>query len=244
MVQFLRDRQHRLVCPEVLGLPATAGRTHRVIDRAAHQFCDQLLAGDEQSCREITLDLYLAGHSITRICDQVIAKALHRIGDRWERGEVEVYQERRGCEISVRVLHELRSLVTAAPSPAPLALGGAPEGDPYCLPVTMVELVLRDNQWQSVLLGNDLPFYTLKAAIQDRRPRLFWLSVSHVEDEAAFLKSYEQLHRSAGPHVAFAVGGRALSDSLRQQMTYAAFCDTLQHLESFACTLRDTSPSA
>ena len=34
--------------------------------------------------------------------------------------------------------------------------------------------------------------------------------------------------------VAFVVGGRALTESIRQQMKFAAYCDNMQHLESFA----------
>ena len=42
-----------------------------------------LLAGDELRCRQIAMDLYLAEHSISVICDEVLAKAFEEIGDRW-----------------------------------------------------------------------------------------------------------------------------------------------------------------
>ena len=38
--------------------------------------------------------------------------------------------------------------------------------------------------------------------------------------------------------VAFVVGGRALTETIRQQMKFAAYCDNMQHFESFAQTLR------
>ncbi len=239
--EFLKSSKHELVRPEVLGLPATVGQTRWVIDRAAIQMVQALIRGDEVQCRQIVLDLYLAEHSISSICDNVFADAFEAIGDRWECGEAEVYQERRGCEISLRVLYELRSLVPMPATDAPLAIGGATEGDQYNLATTMVELVLRDAKWNAVSLGDNLPFATLAAAIKEHRPRMFWLSCSHIADEASFLDGYNALYDEFGMSVAIVVGGRALHEGLRQRMNYAAYCDNMRHLESFAQTLRGTS---
>ena len=141
LLEFLKQGNQQIVRPEVLGLPATIGQTERVIERSAANFVEAVLDGDEQRCRQITLDLYLAEHSITAICDQVFAKAFQTIGDRWQCAEAEVYQERRGCELMLRVLHELESRISQPQADAPLAIGAAPEGDHYNLATTMVELL-------------------------------------------------------------------------------------------------------
>ncbi|WP_339733456.1 helix-turn-helix domain-containing protein [uncultured Gimesia sp.] len=237
LIEFLRSSKHEIVRPEVLGLPATTGQTIRVIDRAASQLTEALLLGDEEQCRQIVLDLYLAEHSISSICDLVFAKAFATIGDRWKCGDAEVYQERRGCELILRVLHELRTLIPTHPAEAPLAIGGAAEGDQYSMATTMVELVLRDIKWNAVSLGANLPFETLAAAIKQHRPKLFWLSVSHIPDETQFIREYSELYDEFGLDVAFVVGGRALHEPIRQQIQYAAFCDNIRHLEAFAQTL-------
>ena len=241
LLEFLRESKQTLVRPELIGLPATTGQTSRVIDRAAEQLTDALVSGDEEKCRQITLDLYLAEHSVSAIFDHVFAHAFEAIGERWECGDAEVYQERRGCEIALRVIHELRALISAPPAGAPLAIGGAVEGDPYNLGTAMAEVVLRDAKWNAVSLGINLPFTTLAEAIKQHRPRLFWISCSHILDEDEFLRGYLELYDQFGLDVAFVVGGRSLVDSLRQQMKYAAFCDNMQHLEAFAQTLREAS---
>ena len=105
----------------------------------------------------------------------------------------------------------------------------------------MVELVLRDIKWNAASLGTNLPFSTLAAAIEQQRPRLFWLSVSHIRDEREFLRDYGDLFDEFGMDVAFVVGGRALREPLRHQMQYAAFCDNIRHVESFAQTLLSVS---
>jgi len=238
LTEFLRGGKHELVHPEALGWPPTSGQTSRVVDRAAEQMTEALIGGDESRCRQIAMDLFLAEHSIAVICDEVFAAAFREIGDRWEHGSAEIYQERRGCEISLRVLHELRTILPAPPTGAPLAIGGTASGDPYNLGTTMAELVLHDSKWHAVSLGDNLPFDTLAAAISRHRPKLFWLSCSLIVDESAFLEGYGKLHDEYGIDVAFVVGGTALHQGIRQQMKYSAHCDNMQHLAGFAQTLR------
>ncbi len=237
LIAFLRQRQCALVHPQALGLPPTSGQTGRVVARACQRLTEALMVGDEALCRQIAFDLYLAEHSISVICDDVFAKAFRDIGDRWACGRAEVYEERRGCEISLRVLHELRSLLPEPPADAPRAIGGAASGDQYNLGTTKAELVLRDARWKAVSLDDNLPLETISAAIRAQRPRLFWLSCSHIADAPAFLAGYERLYDEYGLDVAFVVGGYALTEDIRRQMKYAAFCDNMQHLEAFAQTL-------
>ena len=81
-----------------------------------------------------------------------------------------------------------------------------------------------------------MPYATLAAAIRQHRPRVFWLSCSHLLNRDEFLTSYATLHEEFELDVAFVVGGRELDESLRRQMQYAAYCDNMQHLEAFART--------
>jgi excisionase family DNA binding protein len=237
LIEFLRASKQELARPELVGLPATTGRTVRVLDRSAGQFCNALLQGDEEVCRQIALDLYLGEHAVSSICDEVFSKAFDDIGQRWEAGEVEVYQERRAGNLVIRVINELRSFLRTPSADAPVAIGAAPQGDPYSLGTTMAEIVLRESGWNASSLGGNLPFTTLSAAIKENRPRLFWLSISSLEDEDDFLSGYQELYECFGLDVAFVVGGRALTAEIRQEMKYAAYCDNFQHIEAFARTL-------
>jgi methanogenic corrinoid protein MtbC1 len=237
-LEFLRTGKHQIVHPEALGLPPTSGKSTRVLSRAREQLTEALLAGDEGRCRQIAIDLYLAEHSLSVIFDDVFAAAFRDIGERWSCGDAAVYQERRGCEITLHVLRELRGMLPKPDDSAPLAIGGAAAGDQYSLGTTMAELVLRDAKWNATSLGDNLPFETISAAIREHRPQLVWLSCSFIEDESTFLDAYQELYDEHGMSVAFVVGGYALTDSIRQRMQYSAFCDSMQHLEGFAQTLR------
>ncbi len=119
VVQFLRDSGQKLVRPELLGLPSTTGQGEMVIERAAEGVVEALVAGDEQRCRRLVFDLYLAGQSACSICDLVLAPAFHEIGRLWGCGDVAVYRERRACEITLRALYDLRQMIPPLPSEAP-----------------------------------------------------------------------------------------------------------------------------
>ena len=234
VLAFLRETRQELVAPEVLGLPATSGKSIRMTDRSRDQLRPALLRGDEEAARQTVVDLWLSGQRLSEICDRVIAAVFIEIGEQWSCREAEPYQERRACEMVIRILHELRrGLLTGQPEK--IAIGGTAEGDPYVIATTMVELVLRENGWNSTSLGSSIPLASLAQAIREVRPRLFWLSVSSIVDQQRFLREFSLLNVAAEEvGAAIVVGGVALTAEIRQQLRYAAYCDTLQQLEEFS----------
>lgn len=243
VLRFVREQGFTLENPELLGLPTTVGKTEWTLERARDRLRAALIAGDEEVCRQIVVDVHLAGHSLAVICDQLIAAAFHQIGQLWECGDVEVYEERRACELCVRVVHELRQIVDRRHVAGPLALGGTLDGDPYTLSISMAELVLREAGWNAESLGHLLPFSTLRAAIERQQPRLLYLSISSIRDEARFVDEMLELFDVASTHrTAVAIGGRVLGDELRKRLRYSTYCDTYQHLSDFAQLLLSSMP--
>jgi excisionase family DNA binding protein len=239
VVRYAREHGHALASPEILGLPPASEHADVGLARGAPRLVAALLAGDELLARQIVFDLYMAKHARSVIFDEVITAAFRDIGDRWACREADVYQERRGCEITLRILFDLRRVQTP-PEKKWLATGGTVEGDFYTLPTAMAELVLRDCGFYATTLGSSIPFASLIKAVEDTKPSLFWLSVSHIREGLDLVNEFAALSRTcAAEGTALVVGGRALTDELRQQMSYSAFGDTMQHLAAFATTLHD-----
>jgi methanogenic corrinoid protein MtbC1 len=237
-VDFLRQSGRSIVRPELLGLPSLVGDGVRTMNRAADQFIESLLSGEDEAARRIVFDLYLAGRPAWEICDEVVARAMHVVGDRWQCGEAHVYEEHRACEICVRLLNELRTVLPSAPAQAPLAIGGSWEGDPYRLPTTMVEIALREAGWNAQSFGASLPAETMVAALERSRPRLLWISVSSLGCEEDFLAQYDRLFAAAASSdAAVVIGGQGLSETVRRKIRFSAYCDNLRHLVSFAGSL-------
>lgn len=241
LLDFLKASHYQLADPEVLGLPAVCLREARSVETSSEPLANALLAGDDALCRQILVELYLAEHSISAICDGALARAFELIGTRWSCGEAEIYQERRGCEIALRNLHELQSLINPPPPGAPRAMGATPTGDYYLLATTMAELVLQEAGWNARSLGSNIPLETLRHAIRDQEPKLLWLSCTHLAQPDEFLPAYRALHDEFGDRVAFVVGGQALHESLRQQMPCTAWCGSMGQLEAAAAEILSRS---
>ncbi len=237
-ISFVKSEDQTLIDASAVGLPVLTNPACREIGSAGQEFTAAVLNGSEAACWQIVANLFVAGVSAAEICDEIFTPAMHAVGDAWECGSAEVFQERRACEVCSHVLHRLRDLIPRPKPDAAVAIGGTSSGDPYRLPSQMVELVLWDTAYAATNLGPDLPFETLSAAIIKYRPKLFWLSVSAMADEETFLTGYRELCDRFASEVAIVVGGRALTPSVREQMQFKACCDTLQQLASVAQQLR------
>jgi excisionase family DNA binding protein len=237
-IEFLRGSEHELIAPEALGLPAGTRRRSPPLDNAAELFRIALEANQEDRARQILFELYLKPTPLATIGDRIIGPAFQSIGHRWEAGTLEVFQERRALEITRNLLHEIRLAQRPPVRSDPGAIGGTLSGDNYALAAILVELVLRESGWRAEFLGSNLPVQTMAMALRAEQPKLCWLSVSHVESETQFLSDYGQLSSASGDQTALVVGGRGLHGRLRQAMRFSAYCETLEHLETFAKTLK------
>ncbi|MCA9116260.1 MAG: helix-turn-helix domain-containing protein [Planctomycetaceae bacterium] len=244
VVQFLRESDHEVVEPELLGLPAGVGASLTLDSSVSESLLEALIAGEDVLSRKLVFDLLLSGLPITALCDDLLTPVFHRIGEKWSCGDVAIYQERRACEVCLRILHELRRTFHRVAADAPLAVGATPEGDIYSLPVCMAEQVLRSFGWNATLLGSGLPAETLELAVSETRPQLVWISVSHIEDERRFVDGVNRVFATAdrigSPLI---IGGRALTPQLRKRIQFSAHGETFRDLERFARSLHRTDLS-
>ena len=246
--QFLSSSERRLIHPEILGLPMLPAARQLSIsggDSPQQQaFRQALAAGQESQCRDILRGLIGKGHSASQAADGLITDAMVAFGEAWGCNELAVYQERRGCDISLRLINELRRDLPPASDDAPVAIGGTPEGDPYQLPTALVELTLRELGWQATSLGCNLPLDSILQAAHDCKPQLIWLSVSAIAETPEFITQQNWLAGSLGETIPLLVGGRALTDHVRPKLRYTAHCDQLRHLADLSAMLRHRAGSA
>ncbi len=208
------------------------------VEDAQGEFLQGMLIGDEDRCRVVMNSVYRSTGSFAYFADEIITRTFRELGNRWACGQVEIYQERRACELCSRLVNELRRLLPTPPSDAPLAIGGSPASDPYTLPSQLVDSVLTECGWRAMNLGNNLPLSTVVAAVQEHQPRLLWLSVSHLASTVDFASEYAQLLEGLPSNVLIVVGGRALTDELRPQLSYTAHCDNMRQLTALVEALR------
>ncbi|MEM9826752.1 MAG: helix-turn-helix domain-containing protein [Planctomycetota bacterium] len=240
---FLRHSGRTLHRPGLLGMPGDNDAAPPVLrkgslDTAQTRFRQALLEADEATCRHLVQQEIRAGRSRCETAEWFIADAMSAIGDAWENDSMEPYVERRSAAICVRLIEDLRREVSNISPSAPIAIGAAPEGDRYQLPTALVELSLREHGWNATNLGVDLPWDTLLQAVRDYRPKMLWLSISTIADEARFIDEQRRLFESIQSDTVLFVGGRALTDDLRPKLSFTVHCDHIRHLVELSNMVR------
>jgi MerR family transcriptional regulator, light-induced transcriptional regulator len=206
------------------------------VNTLSQQLLAALKRGEGDAVRSLIHGAYQSGVAIDTLADFVVAPAMNRLGHEWEMGRIEILHEHRGTQLCLSALYELKTALSAqGDRERPLAVGGSPEQDHYILATLLAEMVLLDAGWQAIGLGPHTPIVSFRQALSELRPRLLWLSVSHVANRDRFLAEYRELyHEAERAGVAVAIGGRALIDPLRSAMPYTCYGDGLRHLAAFA----------
>jgi excisionase family DNA binding protein len=233
-------RQGDLPRGDLAALSAASPRDEdQLLEMTATALLDALRRGRGTEVSAIIRRAYNLGVAIESLADRVIAPVMVKLGQDWENAQIDVWEEHRGTQLCAAALYDLKDeLETRAERNRPVAVGGAPEGDPYLLPTLLAQLVLLDAGWDAVQLGPNTPLPSLANAVRELRPRLLWLSVSYLEDVPRFIRTYKDFYRVAEREgVAVALGGKGLVASVRSAIPYTTHGDGLSHLAAFARVL-------
>jgi hypothetical protein len=100
----------------------------------------------------------------------------------------------------------------------------------------MAELTLVEAGWRATSLGTSLPFYTLSRAIQQHRPQVFWLSVSHLDDGQKFVLELAEWLASVPSETRVVLGGRAVRSIPGVDDLGCVVCENFVCLRNIAAT--------
>ncbi len=204
-LRFIREQHGQLVRPDKLGLdPGVLGVSRSApLQLAAEQLHGYLATGREPEMRGLMTGLYLAGNAIATLADEVIRPAMERLGTLWNEGEHGIMIEHRATSLCLRVLEELRGMLSehdgaaaggsgargAAPSGRAtngkrVAVAAAPSRDPYLLATMLAGMTLTEAGWQVVNLGPDTPLSVVELAARETGARVVILSFTTPPDDA------------------------------------------------------------
>jgi excisionase family DNA binding protein len=225
---------HRdLTALDALIRPTRVSALNRQLSRALQQ-------GNGSRVRQLLRSAHHSGMSFASMADEVIAPVMKDVGHGWESGGLDVFEEHRATQLCQAALYDLKSQLSSAQVGARrLALGGGPGGDPYVIANLMAELVLLEDGWSVINLGPNTPLASFLHAVERLRPRLVWLSASHLPEFGAFHKGAAALSQAARRRgVTVIAGGRAMTADRRVKLTHIKFGDNLSELQRVASSLR------
>ena len=240
-IRFIRESGATVVRPELLGLsgisvsPLSGGGAAgpQGVEDAIYR---ALVDGDARAARGQIIGLYLGGMSPAAMFDGPVGRGMHRVGELWQHAARGILVEHRATDICIQAV---------APPPdsdAPVAVGGAPAGDPYLLPSLMVAAVLADAGYRETNYGAHTPLDGLAEAAAEQKASLVWLSVSTPAQEAELQRGVEKLSKALRQHDAtLVVGGRHAGEIQPRRLPNVHVLQTMAELSAFA---RGAKPTA
>ena len=186
------------------------GAQQAKVTELGRAYADALLSADEAAAEIAIREAMDAGLDTARIDDEIIAPALWRIGDLWERGEISVADEHIATEISIRVLALQREAQRVAHS-----LGehrvvlAAPAGEQHMVALRMVDNLLRNAGYDVAMLGSDVPGEDLITLMHRRPPAVVCLTSTMAGPAGEMLATIDALQRR-WPAIGFVIGGGGL----------------------------------
>lgn len=234
-VRFIRTTHAPVARPDLLGLPEVAAAQLGALT-GSERLLDYLLEGDVVGARGWLLARYLAGSPIYELADGPIREAMHALGELYKHNERGIFIEHRGTDTCLQAVAHLRNMVEP-PANAPIALGGAPEDDPYLLPSFLAATVISVAGLRAINLGPDTPLVALQEAVEHHRPRLVWISASSPINSARARSITRWL--ASLKHVEVAVGGRT-SEALVASQPRLRRVETMAELAELAAQVAGT----
>ena len=238
-IRFIRQIGAPVVRPELLGLgkvPLTDANGEHLSD--AERLFQSLLSGDGDAIRDFLIFRYLNGQTLSSLFDGPLLVAIRRVGDLWQHDERAILIEHRATEICMEAIAMLRRLLSPVEEGSPLALGGAPQGDPYLLPSMMAGAVLFESGFRDVNFGANTPVELLGREAIARGARLVWLSISMPCEPKLLKASLKKLAADlVRHHITLILGGRHHLDCAPRQQRNVMSVQSMTELASLAAEI-------
>lgn len=195
------------------GGPALAPpRVHRSTDWA-HRLERRILAGDEAGAWAVIEAACTSGRSPEAVHLDVIGPALRRVGERWERGEIDEADEHLATAVATRLIGRLGPRFARRGRRRGRVVLAGPAGERHALPLAMAADVLRGHGYEAIDLGPDVPPSALASIVAaEARERLVAVGLCVTTGRpVADLRDAITAIRDAAPAVPVVVGGSGLA---------------------------------
>jgi DNA-binding transcriptional MerR regulator len=193
--------------------PHTVSASATTLEAAAGSLTASLDRLDEQAANT-ALDRLFAAYTVETVLQEVIIPYLHRLGERWEAGEVSVAQEHFASNL---IRGRLLSLAQGwGQGRSPGAILACVPGEQHELGLLAFGVALRRRGWRITYLGTDSPIGAIADISRSVRPAVVVLLSMNPEGFLDHAREIEQLARQVRVMIA---GTGATGEVARQTQT-------------------------
>ncbi|MBI5020576.1 MAG: cobalamin B12-binding domain-containing protein [Ignavibacteriales bacterium] len=169
-------------------------------------FLQEALQGDREGL--VTLLLYLIRHQIgfPTITDEIIRSALVKIGDMWEKGDIDINQEHRASHAVSEAMIRILPSLYRKPSNGLSILCACPEGEYHEIGLKGLAYSFETEGWKVHYIGANTPSSSLISFIKRYKPELVALSFTIVKDKKKLFGEFgiisKHIHSYGGKFIA------------------------------------------
>lgn len=139
-----------------------------------------------------------------------IAPLTQAIGEAWEAGRIEVFEEHLFTELTKRILRQTLSTLPQSLSPPCILLTSVPD-EPHILGLLMAETLLTLEGARCIALGTEMPLLDIARAAEAHRADIVALSFSQAFPRRQIVPLLGELRASIAPQTAIWAGGAGVS---------------------------------
>jgi len=138
---------------------------------------------------------------------ELLVPLLHRIGDLWAEGGLQVAHEHAASAVVRAFLDNMRATFETAQG-APTIVMTTLSGELHEMGALLATATAAGDGWDVIYLGPNLPSEQIALVARQKDARAIGLSVVLPEDEAALAEELDKLRRHVGAGIPIIVGGR------------------------------------
>lgn len=198
--------------------PDQAARIEAALNERDHEelralFYEAAIVGDEQRGIELLQRAYLRGLSEIELKEEILTPVLHLIGERWRRGELNIYEEHLASRVTLAATDHLHARIPHKSQTGRIALCGCPEGDLHEIALHLIVEILETEGWRVISMGPNTPLFSFADAVRHFKPDIVCISSTIVVDLERLRRDYTQFYpvtREYGAKIV--IGGAAFKD--------------------------------
>ena len=218
LIKRLMDLGHRpgkLIATPVEELSALVSRRSKTRSDEAHTDSNELgellalIKQHDSNAYQQAMQQRLARQGLQRFVQDTVAPLTHQVGEAWENGSVEVFEEHLFTELTKRLLRQAIAGLPSGQRNPRILLTSVP-GEAHVLGLLMAEALFALEGAECIPLGTQMPLLEISHAASAHRANIVALSFSLAFPQRQIPGLLQQLRMVLPPEVELWVGGRGV----------------------------------